>query len=64
MERALINFRDEANVGGKNIRASRNVQFNMIQPQFDIITLVDHLVLLEQLELLVEQVQVVQNHHS
>ena len=61
---SMINFRDEANVGGKNIRASRNVQFNMMQPQFDIITLVDHLVLLEQLELLVEQVQVVQNHHS
>ncbi len=35
---SMINFRDEANVGGKNIRASRNVQFNMMQPQFDIIT--------------------------
>ena len=60
---STLNFRDESTVGGKNIRVSRNIQFNRIQPQFDIITLVVLLVLLEQLELLVEQVQVVQNHH-
>ena len=33
-----LNFREESTVGGKNIRASRNIQFNTIQPQFDIIT--------------------------
>ena len=35
---STLNFRDESTVGGKNIRVSRNIQFNRIQPQFDIIT--------------------------
>jgi len=33
-----LNFRDESQVGGKDIKVSRNIQFNRIQPQFDIIT--------------------------
>ena len=33
-----LNFREESTVGGKNIRVSKNIQFNTVQPQFDVIT--------------------------
>ena len=35
---STLNFKDESTVGGKDIRASRNIQFNRVQPQFDVIT--------------------------